>query len=413
MNRTPLIRLIALGAALTFTGGALALAFPREESKPIRVTAYFSKAIGLFEQSHVRVLGVSVGRVVEVSPAGEKVKVEMRIDGDRKIPADAGATIVPISLISDRYVQLFPVYSSGPALADGAVIDTDRTTIPFELDDVLAQLKKFLDAVEAGTREDPESIGAAIRNLASALAGVGDDFSRALGAGGALSEGVLEHQSELDGIVVHLSRLTAALAERHGDLTQLNTRLAQALGALASERGALDRTLVNVATLTEELSSLVAEHRSDLETDLSILVKTTQAALRHQDSVSRSLSWLPVLADGAEESHEGGAIHSGDGPTHVDVRDAHLVGCPPGVPGALCLLLGLTGYGLPLPATAAAPSQQPAEPQPQSAPDPSNLLGLLPTAPVDELLPITPARPHVRGFFERIGGFFDRALRWM
>ncbi|MGH2725479.1 MAG: MlaD family protein, partial [Actinomycetota bacterium] len=204
MLRTNRLRLLAAGIAFTFAGGVLALAFPRDNNQQITVTAVFAKAIGLFEQSHVRVLGVSIGRVTSVKPEGDHVVVVMRIDADRKVPTDAQAVIVPISLIADRYIQLTPVYESGPTLAEGAVIGVDRTVIPAELDDVLAQLKKLLDAVEAGTAENPQSIGEAVQNLASALAGAGDDFSRLLDGGGELAGSVVENADEVDRIVGHL-----------------------------------------------------------------------------------------------------------------------------------------------------------------------------------------------------------------
>ncbi|MFY9587638.1 MAG: MCE family protein, partial [Actinomycetota bacterium] len=205
--KLPQTRLLALLIALSFIGGVLALAFPREEKKQVNVTAYFTKAIGLFPESRVRVLGVSVGRVKTVSPVGTKVKVVMRLDPDVAIPADARAVIVPISLISDRYIQLTPVYDSGPRLEDGAVIDTDRTAIPAELDDLLAQLKKFLDAIQSGSRENPESLGAAVKNLAAALAGAGENLSKTLSGSGALAGAAAGNAAELDAIVGELSRL--------------------------------------------------------------------------------------------------------------------------------------------------------------------------------------------------------------
>src|SRR5439155_3034131 len=100
------VRLIATAIAFTFLAGVVAIAVPRGDKGHITVTAYFAKAIGLFKDSHVRVLGVDVGRVTSVKPEGVRVKVTMTIDATRKIPADARAVIVPISLIADRYIQL-------------------------------------------------------------------------------------------------------------------------------------------------------------------------------------------------------------------------------------------------------------------------------------------------------------------
>ena len=414
MIRDTRVRLTAAAIALTFIGGVLALAFPRaDKGDPIRVRAIFPKAIGLFEQSQVRVLGVSVGRVERVTPQGSTVEVVMRIDPGRKIPADAKAVLVPISLIADRYVQLTPVYESGPALRNGDVIPVDRTAIPAELDDVLEQLKKLLDAVEAGTAENPESIGEAIQNLAAALAGSGDDFSRALDGGGTLAGSVVENAPEVDAMIGHLASLASALAERRGDIASLNTRLSQVLGAIASERTAVDGALSNLATLTEQLGSLVKEHRPALEADLKVLAKTTQVVMRHQDSVIRGIEWLHVLADAAENGHNGGAIHREPGqPAHIDVRDEHLFPCPDPLPSGVCLLLGLLGedvVSLDLPGGGEAAGGPAAAPETKTD-DPLNLLHLLPKLGLPAAgTPLPAPQPSPGG----MQGLLSGALGWL
>ena len=62
----------------------------------------------------MRILGVAVGKVTEVTPKGDKVEVEFEFDGKYKVPADAKAAVVAPSLVSDRYVQLLPAYTGGP-----------------------------------------------------------------------------------------------------------------------------------------------------------------------------------------------------------------------------------------------------------------------------------------------------------
>src|SRR5687767_12666382 len=89
--------------ALLVLGGA-ALAFMPKGDETYTVTAYFTKTIGLFENSDVDILGVPVGKVTNISPQGDRVEVVMEIPTEHKVPADAFAQIVPISVISDRYV---------------------------------------------------------------------------------------------------------------------------------------------------------------------------------------------------------------------------------------------------------------------------------------------------------------------
>ena len=89
----------------------------------IEVTAYFEDSAGLFVGNDVGILGVAVGKITDIEPDGDRVKVTMEIDADRAVPADAGAVVVARSVATDRYVELTPVYDGGPKLADGAEID--------------------------------------------------------------------------------------------------------------------------------------------------------------------------------------------------------------------------------------------------------------------------------------------------
>ena len=85
-----------------------------------RVTAYFTGTVGLYPGSDVRILGIDVGKIEDITALGDKVRVQMLIDDDYDIPADAEAIVLAPSLVSDRYVQFTPVYDGGPTMEDGA-----------------------------------------------------------------------------------------------------------------------------------------------------------------------------------------------------------------------------------------------------------------------------------------------------
>lgn len=403
-------RLLASFITLVLAAGVAAatVGSPRS-SETYRAVAYFPKAIGLFEESDVSVLGVPVGKVTAVTPEGDRVKVAMEIERRHRVPADASARIVPISLISDRYVQLDPPYAGGPVLKDGAVIPIERTSIPAELDDLLAGLKRFLDALEAGSEADPGALGDAIANLSRALAGTSSDLSATLQGAGGIAGAVNGKAPELDSLVVHLSGFLQALGKRQTEITAINTHLASALGGIAEVETALDGALINLAVLTEQMGSLIQDHRQILEADLAVLAKTTQAVVRQKDSIERADQWLQVLADGISDTNNGGAVHTFGGVTHIDVRDAHYGTCPPEA-AAFCAALGdfgAAGAASSMPAipAAAASSQTAIAP----APDRPPLIGPL---PLDVRLPEVhalgdQAAPAARpSFGDRIASWF-------
>ena len=123
----------------------------------ITVTAYFADSAGLFTGNDVGVLGVPVGRVTEIEPDGDRVKVTLEIDADHPIPADAGAVVVARSVATDRYVELTPVYKKGPKLEDGDTISVESTRTPVDFDQVLQTIDEFATGI-AGSKETTEAI---------------------------------------------------------------------------------------------------------------------------------------------------------------------------------------------------------------------------------------------------------------
>nr|BFE53077.1 hypothetical protein GCM10017745_65040 [Saccharothrix mutabilis subsp. capreolus] len=111
-GRRRLFVALAQGLALVLVAAAAVWwIFLRPADK--HVTAYFTAAVGVYEGSDVRVLGVKVGEVVGVVPEGGSVRVELVIDHDVDVPADARAVVVSPNIVADRYVQLAPVYTGG------------------------------------------------------------------------------------------------------------------------------------------------------------------------------------------------------------------------------------------------------------------------------------------------------------
>jgi phospholipid/cholesterol/gamma-HCH transport system substrate-binding protein len=311
--RTAVTAVIAIATVITLI--AAAAIFLRSGTDTYQVTAYFPRAIGLFERSTVRVLGVEVGRVERVSPEGDRVRVVMNVRDGVKVPADATAIIVPISLISDRYVQLSPVWRGGPVLRDGDEVPLERGVAPAELDDLLATLKRFLQAIEPGTPTEPGALGRFVQNADKALAGQGPQLGETIDTLSTLLDVLGRNVSSVDAVIANLDRLFGELALHDDALRTTNRGLASVMGSLANEEGALEAGTGNLASLVNELGSLVRAHRSDLDADLSILADVSEVLHRQKNRILTNIIWLPVLSKGAR-----GAFDSVN--KRVLVRDA-------------------------------------------------------------------------------------------
>jgi ABC-type transporter Mla subunit MlaD len=110
------------------------------------ISATFPTSNNLMPKSPVRIAGVNVGKVVEVSHlrAGEPgAVVKMQID-DKGLPIhkDATFSIRPrIFLEGNFFVDIHPGTPSAPTLGDGDRVSATRTTTPVQFDQILTSLQ--------------------------------------------------------------------------------------------------------------------------------------------------------------------------------------------------------------------------------------------------------------------------------
>ncbi|MDT7750160.1 MAG: phospholipid/cholesterol/gamma-HCH transport system substrate-binding protein, partial [Pseudonocardiales bacterium] len=131
---------LVLGIAATYYVFGSAL-------REVQVSGVFERANGLYPGDDVRILGVSVGKVDQVTPRGADVKIDFHYDRGYRVPSNAMAAIVAPSLVSGRYIQLAPAYRGGPVMGDGAIIPLERTAVPVEWDQIQSELTSLSQAL--------------------------------------------------------------------------------------------------------------------------------------------------------------------------------------------------------------------------------------------------------------------------
>src|SRR5215468_8996999 len=100
-----------------------------------------SNAGGIFPNGDVTYRGVSVGRVgaLELTPTG--VLADLNISSSAPpIPARLHAVVADLSAVGEEYVDLRPLTTEGPYLAQGSVIPRQATQIPLPVTSVLGSV---------------------------------------------------------------------------------------------------------------------------------------------------------------------------------------------------------------------------------------------------------------------------------
>ena len=266
--------------------------FRSEDTKTL--TALFPRTISVYEGSDVRVLGVPVGTVDEVTPQGTHVAVTMHYDADVQVPADAKAVIVAPSIVGDRFVQLTPVYRGGKVLADGATLDEDRTAVPVELDQIYTSLDDLTVALGPTGANRNGALSDLLETTAANFGGQGATFRQTLRDFSRFSATLDDNKEELFGSARKLEGFISTLATNDGTVRRFNESLAQVSTMLAGEREDLASALRNLGTALGQVQSFVKDNREALSRNISGLNRVTKVLVRRREELSKILDAAPL-----------------------------------------------------------------------------------------------------------------------
>ncbi|PWU44567.1 mammalian cell entry protein [Micromonospora globispora] len=284
-------------ATVLLTAVAAGVVVWRHEPAQRRVVAYFTRAVGVYPGSDVRVLGVRVGEVESVTPQGRTVRVDMRYDPEVDVPADAQALIVPPSVVSDRYVQLTPAFTGGPALADGAVIPVDRTAAPMEIDDIYQALDDFNRALGPAGANADGALSDLVATGRANLEGNGGSLHDTLDGLSRTLTTLADGRQDLFGSVANLQRFTTALARSDQQVRGFNQQLADVAEQLAGEKDELAAALRNLAAALADVTTFVRQNRAALTDNVEALAEVTRVLVRQQRAVIDILDVAPLAVN--------------------------------------------------------------------------------------------------------------------
>ncbi|MGH3750104.1 MAG: MCE family protein, partial [Micromonosporaceae bacterium] len=260
------------------------------------VTAHFPRAVGIYAGSDVRILGVKVGEIDSVTPEGRTVRVAMSYTTDIKVPVDAKAVVVPPSLVSDRYVQLAPVYRGGPELADGAQLSPDRTVAPVELDEIYSSLDDLSTALGPDGANSTGALSDLLKTGRKNLEGNGEQLGQTLEDLSDAMETLSNGREDLFGSITHLQRFTKVLANSDKQVRRFNNRLASVSNQLAEERDELSKALHNLGKALGHVTRFVKDNREELVKNVNVLTDVSSALVRQRSALIDVMDHAPTAA---------------------------------------------------------------------------------------------------------------------
>ncbi|MFJ1764193.1 MCE family protein [Amycolatopsis sp. NPDC088138] len=286
--------------ALILTAG-LWLVF--RESSGTKLSAYFGKTVGLYAGSSVRVLGVPVGQVTDVTPQGDAVRVDMQVD-EVQLPADVGAVVVAPSLVSDRYVQLTPAYDSGPVLSTGTVLPRDHTATPVELDDLYSSLDKLSTALGPNGANKDGALSGVLDTAAKALQGNGASLNSTVGQLADLAKTLDGSKDDLFSTVQNLNSFTGALAQSDQQLNEFYGRVSDVSQFLAEDSSDVGAALQSLGGALGDVQQFVNDNKAALESNVDKLASLSKVLVDQRASLAEVLDIAPTGATNFINSYD-------------------------------------------------------------------------------------------------------------
>jgi phospholipid/cholesterol/gamma-HCH transport system substrate-binding protein len=266
-------------------GGALLLRRADDQT----ITAYFASSTGIYEGDEVRILGVPVGRVEEIEPTDDGVRIRFRLDSDVKVPADAKAAIVAPSLVSSRYLQLEPQYAGGPVLEEGATIPLDRTAVPVEFDEIKGELDTLAtDFGPTGVNSDG-SLSRFITTGSTTLRGQGQNLNTTIAELSQAVELLNSGSGDIFTTVDRLQTFVSVMATSDQQIREFGGRLDSVSAVLAENRTSLARGLRALGVTVSEVRRFVHANRKRITTTVRGLADLLATVAGQREAIEQIL----------------------------------------------------------------------------------------------------------------------------
>jgi phospholipid/cholesterol/gamma-HCH transport system substrate-binding protein len=309
-------RLWSYGLLVAMILGFSGCSAPLVGGDKMTITALMSDSAGLFVGNDVGVLGVKIGTVTSITPDGTDVRVKMSVDADQPIPQGAGAVVVARSVATDRYVELTPVYHSGPKMADGTVIEEAKTRTPVDFDDVLGALNTFATGI-AGSNETQDAIKNLLSSGSTALDGKGEAFNKAVTALGGAVDSVSKQRGNITSTVKSLDTLTGTIASNQALVREFITQVSQASDLLAGERANFQASLRSLGAAVESIADFAHQNRQQIVTALNQSTTLMSSLLTKRDQLSEILRVMPLTLENLGAIYHDGRLRVRLDPTVI------------------------------------------------------------------------------------------------
>lgn len=250
-----------------FTGMCLVFVFAlvtvfgqfRFESR-VTYRAVFTNVSGLKGGNFVRIAGVEVGKVKDMSLQKDGT-VTVVFDIDKGLPLTEGtrAAVRYENLIGDRYLALEEGSGSVRKLQPGQTIPLERTSPALDVDALIGGFRPLFRAL------DPEQVNALSGQLLKVFQGQGSTIASVLAQTSALTTTLAGRDDLIGEVITNLNTVLGTFAKRDGQFAEGLDKLSELVQGLSDRRTDLANGVAYINAAAGSVSDLLMAARQPIK----------------------------------------------------------------------------------------------------------------------------------------------------
>ncbi|WP_374999446.1 MCE family protein [Aeromicrobium sp. CTD01-1L150] len=244
---------------------------------------------GLFEGSEVTYRGVKIGQVTTMAVQDAGLRVEVALEDDAQVPADAPVFVHNLSAVGEQYLDFQPGSASGPWLEDGDTVHGTEDSLPTSEEELLTNLNGLVSSL------DGEELNTVVTELGDAFRGNASPLRSMVDDAQAFIETARQNEQATFDLLDNSETVLRTQAESDAEIRSLSRDLAAFTGTLADSDADLRTILERAGPTADELVLLVETLDEQLPPFLTRLVSVADVLNARLPALEQLLVTFPRL----------------------------------------------------------------------------------------------------------------------
>jgi phospholipid/cholesterol/gamma-HCH transport system substrate-binding protein len=253
---------LSLTVYLAFTIGNISIRDPLARNY-YTLNATFDDVTGLLPNDNVKIAGVVVGKVKNISVVDGRAKVSFTVKKSIALGDDTTAAVRWRNLIGQRFLYLYPGRNTVTKLVNGKDIKSTESVV--DLGELFNRLGPIVSSL------DSKQINDFLDTVTQALDGNQDKLGKAIDDLGVLMKGLGQRDASIGRLVDNLNTVTGVITNRDQQIRVMLDNLVLISSTFSANTQILDTALTEFGDFGTNLHAILANNATQIDRIISNL----------------------------------------------------------------------------------------------------------------------------------------------